>query len=62
MQVPDGMVGLNAYGEIGVWVNVLASEHPLEVGREVLFAYGHFPILAKTDRTLLTFRVIINFG
>jgi len=62
MQVPDGLVGMNAYGEVGVWVEILQSDHPLEIGRKVLFAYGHFPILAKTDRTLLTFRVIIAFG
>jgi len=61
MQIPDGAVGMNAYGELGVWVRVIESRHPLEVGRDVLFAHGHFPIIAKSDRMVCTFRVIINF-
>jgi len=61
MRVPDGPVGMNAYGEIGLWVEILESNHPMEKGRKVLFAHGHFPIIAKTDRTLLTKRLIINF-
>jgi len=62
MQIPDGPIGMNAYGEIGVWVSILESEHPLERGRDVLFAYGHFPVQCKSDRHLFTYRVIINFG
>lgn len=62
MQLPDGPVGMNAYGEIGVYAEVLESDHPLETGRRCLFAYGHFPIQAKTDRSLFSYRVIINFG
>lgn len=61
MRVPDGAVGMNAYGEIGVWVEILLSNHPMEIGRKVLFAHGHFPIFAKSDRTLATFRTIILF-
>jgi hypothetical protein len=61
MRIPDGVIGMNAYGEIGIWVEVLQSHHPMEIGRKVLFAVGHFPILCKTDRTLLTFRVIIAY-
>jgi len=61
MRIPDGAVGMNAYGEIGLWVEVLESIHPMEKGRHVLFAHGHFPILAKTDRSLLTFRVLIHY-
>lgn len=61
MRVPDGPVGMNAYGEIGLWVEVLESSHPMEKGRKVLFAHAHFPILVKTDRSLLTFRAIVHF-
>jgi hypothetical protein len=61
MQIPDGAVGMNAYGELGVWVRVIHSRHPLEEGRDVLFAHGHFPIIAKSDRMVCTFRVVILF-
>jgi len=61
MRVPDGPVGLNAYGEIGLWAEVLESIHPMEKGRKVLYAHGHFPIQAKTDRHLYTYRLVINF-
>lgn len=53
--------GIGAYGEIGIWVEVKQSLLPQEVGRNVLFAVSHFPIQPKTDRSVLTFRVIIAF-
>ena len=61
MRIPEGMVGMNAYGEVAVWVEVLDSRFSLEIGRSVLFAIGHFPIQAKTDRHIYTQRIVVNF-
>jgi len=61
MRIPEGSIGLNGYGEIALWAEVLESTHPMEKGRKVLFAYAHFPLQCKTDRSNFTFRVIINF-
>lgn len=151
MRIPDGPIGMNAYGELGLWVELLQSTVPGEVftplsflpsdidvaddkinfvghnfvpnvpvrltstgtmplglsagvtyyivnptyssfqisslpdwmpidllsqgtgtisveggsggsiGRKVLFAHGHFPVQAKTDRSLLTFRTIVTY-
>lgn len=61
MRLPEGTVGLGAYGELGIWAEVKESTHPDEIGRRVLFAHAHFPIQPKSDRHLLTFRVIIQY-
>ena len=60
-RIGEGISGMGAYGELGLWVEVLTSGYPDEVGRKVLFAMAHFPIQPKTDRTILTFRVIVSF-
>ena len=60
-RIGDGIAGMGAYGEIGLWVEVLESGYPGETGREVLYAMAHFPIQPKTDRTILTFRVLVSF-
>lgn len=60
LRIPDGAVGMNAYGEVGLWATIIQSTHPMEIGRKVLFAHGHFPIFAKTDRSLWTFRVVVT--
>lgn len=60
-RIGEGLTGLGAYGEAGLWVEILDSNYPAEIGRKLLFAYAHFPIQPKTDRTLLTFRLIISF-
>jgi len=57
----EGLTGLGAYGEAGLWVEILDSGFPAEIGRKILFAHAHFPIQPKTDRTLLTFRLIVSF-
>lgn len=57
----EGLTGLGAYGEAGLWVEIIESDYSAEVGRKILFAHAHFPIQPKTDRTLLTFRFIISF-
>jgi hypothetical protein len=61
MRVPEGAVGLDSYGELATWVEILASNFPPEVGRLVLYSWSHFPIKCKTDRDLLTLRVITTF-
>jgi len=62
LRIPDGAVGLNGYGEVGIYVEILESTYPGEVGNTVLFASGHFPLQSKTDRSLFTFRVLLTFG
>lgn len=57
----EGTAGIGAYGELGLWVEILQSNFPSEIGRQVLFAMSHFPIQPKTDRTILTFRIIVSF-
>jgi hypothetical protein len=61
MRIPEGPVGMNAFGEVAVWVEVIDSRFSLEIGRRVLFAIGHFPIQAKSDRHIYTQRVVVNF-
>ena len=61
MRVPEGPIGLNAYGEVGVWVEVIDSRFSPEIGRKVLYAMGHFPMQAKSDRHIYVQRLVINF-
>jgi len=60
-RIGEGTDGQLAYGELGLWVEILESGFPGEVGREVLYATSHFPIQPKTDRSIVTFRIIISF-
>lgn len=60
-RIGEGIAGMGAYGELGLWAEVLDSRFPMETGREVLYAMAHFPIQPKTDRTILTFRVLVSF-
>lgn len=60
-RVGEGISGLGAYGELGLWVEILDSSYPDEIGNYVLFAMSHFPIQPKTDRTILTFRIVVSF-
>jgi len=60
-RIGEGIDGMGAYGEIGIWVEILDSRHTAEIGNKVLFAMSHFPIQPKTDRTILTFRVVVSF-
>ena len=57
----EGTSGIGSYGELGLWCEVLSSNFSPEIGRQILFAMSHFPIQPKTDRTILTFRLIISF-
>ncbi len=57
----DGIDGMAAYGELGIYVEVIESKYAPEVGSKILFARAHFPIQPKTDRSILNFRIIISF-
>ena len=60
-RVGEGLQGVGAYGEVGIFVEVLSSTFTAEVGRRVLFAIAHKPIDVKADRSILTSRVVIGF-
>jgi len=60
-RVGEGTDGIGAYGELGLWVKILDSTFTPEIGNEVLYAMAHFPIQPKTDRTILTFRIVVSF-
>jgi hypothetical protein len=60
-RIGEGIDGMGAYGELGLWVEILDSRYADEIGNKVMFAMSHFPIQPKTDRTILTFRVIISY-
>jgi len=60
-RIGEGTNGVGAYGELGLWVEVIHSSFTPEIGRKVLFAMSHFPIQPKTDRTISTFRVVISY-
>ena len=60
-RVGEGTSGIGAYGELGLWVKILDSSFTPEIGNNVLFAISHFPIQPKTDRTILTFRIVVSF-
>lgn len=60
-RIGEGISGMGAYGELGLWVQILDSKYPLEIGNKVLYAMSHFPIQPKTDRTIATFKIVISF-
>jgi hypothetical protein len=60
-RVGEGTAGIGAYGELGLWVEILDSSYASEIGNQVLYAMSHFPIQPKTDRSIITFRTVISF-
>lgn len=53
---------VSALGEIGVWATIIYSlVNPSEVGTQFLLAVSHFPIVTKTLRQAILYRVIIQF-
>lgn len=48
-------------GEIGLWVEILDSSVPAEIGAKILFAVGHFGIMTKTARQAILYRFVIQF-
>lgn len=60
-RISEGIAGMSAYGEVGIYAEVLASTFEPEVNRRVLFAIAHSPIVVKTDRSISTLRIIIGY-
>lgn len=58
LKASDAVSGL---GEIGLWAEVLNSDAPSEIGEEFLLALGHMPLITKTERQIIIFRIIIQF-
>jgi len=52
---------VSALGEIGVWAEIIYSIAPSDIGRTFLLAVSHFPIVTKTLRQAILYRVIIQF-
>jgi len=52
---------ISALGEIGLWAEVIWSTNALEIGTTFLLAVAHFPIVTKTLRQAILYRLIIQF-
>jgi len=52
---------VSALGEIGVWAEIIYSIVPSDIGRQFLLAVSHFPIVTKTLRQAILYRMIIQF-
>ena len=49
-------------GELGLWAEIIESTvSPAEIGTEFLLAAVHFPMVTKTLRQAILYRVIIQF-
>ena len=48
-------------GEVGIFVDIIDSVNPQEIGERVLYAVGHFPIVAKNSRSVFLTRVITQY-
>jgi hypothetical protein len=59
-RVPQN-VGNVGFGEIGIYADILDSVNPSEIGQRVLYAVGHFPIVAKNTKSVLVMRVITQY-
>lgn len=51
---------VGAIGELGIWVEIIESSVPSEVGSKVLFAIAHFPIIVKNLQNVFVLRVLIQ--
>lgn len=54
----DGNFGL---GEVGIYVDIVDSINATEIGTRVLYAIGHFPIIAKNSKSVMVTRVITQY-
>jgi len=52
---------VSALGEIGLWAEIIYSIAPSDIGRQFLLAIAHFPIVTKTLRQAILYRLIIQF-
>lgn len=48
-------------GELGVYVDIIDSVNPDEIGTRVLYAISHFPIVAKNLNSVFVTRVITQY-
>jgi hypothetical protein len=54
-------VGNYGLGEIGIYADIIDSPIASEIGERVLYAIGHFPIVAKNSSSVYVTRVIIQY-
>jgi hypothetical protein len=54
----EGNFGL---GEVGIYVDILDSVNPQEIGTRILYAIAHFPIVAKNSKSVLVTRVLTQY-
>jgi len=54
----DALAGL---GELGLWAEIVNSLAPSEIGTTFLLAVSHFPMVTKTLRQAILYRMIIQF-
>lgn len=53
---------VSALGELGIWAEIIYSAvNPSEVGTSFLLGISHFPIMTKTLKQAILYRVIIQF-
>ena len=52
---------VSALGEIGIWGEIIVSNVLMELNTEFLLGIAHFPIVTKTLRQAIVYRVIIQF-
>ena len=48
-------------GEVGIYVDIIDSVNPQEIGNRVLYAIGHYPIVAKNAKSVFLTRVITQY-
>jgi hypothetical protein len=54
-------VGNVGFGEVGIYADITDSVNPAEIGQRILYAVGHFPIVAKNTKSVLVTRVITQY-
>jgi hypothetical protein len=53
---------VTALGELGIWATIVSSNTtPAEIGTTFLMAVAHFPIMTKTLKQVIVYRVVIQF-
>ena len=54
-------VGNVGFGEVGIYADITDSVNPSEIGNRILYAVGHFPIVAKNTKSVYVTRVITQY-
>tara|TARA_R100001132_G_scaffold24906_1_gene24649 strand:+ start:1173 stop:1553 length:381 start_codon:yes stop_codon:yes gene_type:complete len=56
-----GALELNAgIGEVALFAEILSSPFPFEVGSKFMFAVAHQPLNVKTDKHVVSYRIVIT--